>query len=205
MRVHDITAAFELEVARYTGAPYVVAVSSCTAALELAVARKMQKGDTITLPARTYPSVPQVVIKADGKVKFEDCWWQGKYRLAPLDVWDCAKQFTAGMYVLGQTQCVSFHVAKILGDTQGGAILTSNPEDAKWYRKMRFDGRNTNVPLCEDYDIEVGYHCYMSPDVAARLMLRMQAANFRMDNDDQGPDLEKEYPDLRKIKAFQCF
>jgi hypothetical protein len=81
--------------------------------------------------------VPQSIIHAGGRPTFRDEDWVGAYQLKPLPVWDCARRFTSGMFVndahdgrgfVPQFQCVSFHAAKILGDTQGGAILHNSPE-----------------------------------------------------------------------------
>jgi dTDP-4-amino-4,6-dideoxygalactose transaminase len=98
---------------------------------------------------------------------------------------------------VGKMQCVSFHHSKILGDTQGGAILHDDPEADKWLRRARFDGRTEGVAPKDD-DIMLGYHCYMSPDVAARLLWKLSKLplhNADLPNDD--------YPDLSQIQAFK--
>jgi len=204
---HQVTRQFEEALEKYTGAPFAVAVSSCTAAIELAVSwcKRTHGKEVVILPKRTYPSVPQVLIKAGYRISIVPIHWQGAYQLTPLPVWDSAKRFTEAMYVPGQMQCVSFHVAKILGDTQGGAILTDNEVAANWFRKMRCDGRDVSVPINQDHDIEIGWHCYMSPDVAARLLLKLTAASFKRKNDVQYVIHENEYPDLTKIKSLRPF
>jgi hypothetical protein len=169
----------------------------------------------VSIPSRTYVGVPMSIINAGGKVFFRDEEWLGMYRLETepyyprLDipepqsideygVWDSARFFSSGMYCPGHMQCVSFHATKILGDTQGGAILHDNAHADAWLRRMRFDGRTEGVPPNKDCFTEIGYHCYMSPDVAARLLHKLSVLpehNRPLDNDD--------YPDLSTFKVFR--
>lgn len=212
---HYVTKMFERAVSEYTGAPYVVAVSSCTAALLLAVrwhyrrARWLaEEGDQllrfiqtpfeVEIPKRTYVGVPMSIIHAGGWPVFSDEHWSGAYQLKPLPVWDSARRFTSGMYRGGQFQCVSFHTSKILGDTQGGAILHDDPAADIYFRKARFDGRTEGVAPKDDYFDTLGYHCYLSPDVASRLLWKLSVLpknNPDLPNDD--------YPDLSEAPIFQ--
>jgi dTDP-4-amino-4,6-dideoxygalactose transaminase len=193
---------FEEALCDYTGARYAVAVNSCTSALLLACAWHLRDRDRgvfpISIPKRTYVSVPQSIIHAGGRVAFRDEAWLGAYQLKPFPVWDSARRFTGGMFVEGQFQCVSFHAAKILGDTQGGAILHDNAEADEWLRRARFDGRTEGVPPAKDSFRMVGWHCYMSPDVAARLNVKLSflpRENADLPNDD--------YPDLSAFEVFR--
>jgi dTDP-4-amino-4,6-dideoxygalactose transaminase len=53
---------FEQEFARYVGAPFALAVSSCTAALHLALeAIRLQPGDEVLLPTTTFTATAEVV------------------------------------------------------------------------------------------------------------------------------------------------
>lgn len=196
---YDIVRDFEQAVSDYTGAPYVVAVNSCTMALLLAIKWYIQKHfkSVIEIPKRTYVSVPMSIIHAGGNVAFRDEDWLGCYQLAPYPVFDCARMFTGSMYAAGM-MCVSFHTTKILGDTQGGAILLDDVKAAAWLRRMRFDGRHEGVPPNRDSFTEIGYHCYMSPDIAARLLHRLSVLpqyNPPLPNDD--------YPDLSTFEIFK--
>jgi len=197
---HQVTKEFEAALCEYTGAPFAVAVNSCTMAILLALhwSSGSNHGQIARIPKHTYVSVPQSAIHVGMDVEFTDVDWVGTYQISPFPVWDCAKRFTSGMYVPGQYQCVSFHSAKILGDTQGGAILHDNPEADTWFRKARFDGRTEGVPPSEDHFDMIGYHCYLSPDVSARLLLKLKA--LPKDNPDQPAD---DYPDLSKFEVFQ--
>jgi len=203
MNAHQVTAEFESALCAYTGAKFAVAVTSCTMALLLACAwwKRQgwdQYGRTITLPKRTYVGVPMSVKHAGFDVRFIDLDWQGEYKLSPLPVWDAARRFTSGMYRPGTFQCLSFHVSKILGDTQGGAILLDDPKADAWLRKMRFDGRTEGVDPRDDVFDEIGYHCYMSVDVAARLLWKLSF--MAKDNADLP---RSDYPDLSLAPAFR--
>jgi dTDP-4-amino-4,6-dideoxygalactose transaminase len=196
MNPHEVTKQFEKELALYTGAKYAVTTTSCTMALLLACA--YHKVDVVSIPRRTYISVPMSIIHAGGRVIFRNEKWSGMYQLKPYSIYDCARLFTGGMYKKGQYQCVSFHASKILCDTQGGAILHDSPEADKWFRKARFDGRTEGVTPKDDTFDMLGYHCYMSVDVAARLLWKLSVLpkhNKPLPNDP--------YPDLSKIKIFQ--
>lgn len=192
---------FEADLCAYTGARFAVTTNSCTMALTLAVAWHKNRTAWIkfvNIPKRTYVSVPQAIIHAGGLPVYRDEDWIGSYQLHPLPVWDSARQFTSGMYKPGEFQCVSFHTSKILGDTQGGAILHDNAEADVWLRKARFDGRTEGVAPKDDKFDMIGWHCYMSPDVAARLIWklgRLPMHNPPLPNDD--------YPDLSQVEVFR--
>lgn len=196
-----VVADFEAALCEYTGAPYAVAVNSCSMALLLAVKwcrDELGLNQIVSIPKRTYVSVPMSIIHAGSKVSFREEKWSGMYQLEPLPVWDCARYFTSGMYMLGQLMCLSFHTTKILGDTQGGAILTNNANAAAWFKRMRFDGRTEGIPPNKDAIQEIGYHCYMSPDVAARLLHKLSV--LPMNN---RPLPNDHYPDLSSYEVFK--
>lgn len=225
---HQPTENFEKALCEYTGAPYAVVVNSCTMALTLAVAwclrneyPYMQMWDErpqVFIPKRTYVSVPQAIIHAGGRPVFRDEEWVGAYRLDPLPVVDSARLFTSNMYTRWLPQyptsnqgskqpahwhefvCLSFHAAKILGDTQGGAILHDNPEADAWFRRARYDGREEGVAPKDDKGIILGWHCYISPDVSTRLLAKLTASNFPRHND---PLPNDDYPDLSQMECFR--
>ena len=89
--VYKITEDFEKALSDYTGAPYVVTVDNQSNALSLSLYYENIKGKEITIPSRTYPSVPCEIIHAGGKVKFkpvEGKTLKGAYQLEPTKVWD---------------------------------------------------------------------------------------------------------------------
>ena len=198
---YDVVRQFEKALCDYTGAKYAVTTNSCTMALLLAVEWHKTlptRPKLISIPKRTYISVPQSIIHAGGRPVFRDEDWEGLYQLKPLPVWDSARFFSSGMFMPGHRMCVSFHASKILGDTQGGAILHDNDEADAWFRRMRFDGRTEGVAPINDNFKEIGYHCYMSNDVAARLLLKLSVLpkyNEALPNDD--------YPDLSTYEVFK--
>lgn len=205
---HIATAQFEEEIGRYTGAPFVVCVNSCTMAILLALAwhipERMRYVDKIhrpkiSIPRPGYISVPQAIVHAGGWPVFRDEEWSGHYQLQPLQVWDSARRFTSGMFMPGQMQCASFHASKILGLEQGGAILHDNPEFNEWARRARFDARTPGIPPNKDPSIGsmIGYHCYMNPSTAAMGLLRLYSLprhNADLPNDD--------YPDLSTLPIY---
>lgn len=170
----------------------------------------------IEIPKRTYLSVPMSIIHAGGRPTFRDEEWLGYYKLAPLPVWDAARLFTSGMFekiawqFIGghppeptpqhQTRmvCTSHHWSKTLGIQQGGCILHNNPDADAWLRRARFDGRTEGVAPKDDTITMVGWHCYMSPEVAAAGLVRLSHLpkhNAPLPNDD--------YPDLSTMEIFK--
>jgi dTDP-4-amino-4,6-dideoxygalactose transaminase len=200
---YQVVKDLEDAIAVYTGAPYVVTVNSCTMALLLACAWQFRglfgiARPVVSIPKHTYVSVPQAIIHAGGRVEFDNREWFGMYQLRPYAIWDSARWFTSNMYRPGNMQCVSFHATKTLGDTQGGAILLDNPAAYEWLKRARFDGRTEGVAPKDDCFTQIGWHCYMSPDVAARLLHRLMvlpADNKPLPNDG--------YPDLSKFEVFR--
>lgn len=195
MNAFQVVKDFEKAICEYTGAPYCVTVNSCTMALLLAC--KYLNVKEVEIPKRTYVSVPMSIIHAGGKVRFRDDEWVGSYPLYPYPIWDSARRFTSRMYKPGQFICLSFHWSKTLGIQQGGAILHDNPEADQWLRKARFDGRTEGVAPKDDTFETLGYHCYMSPEIAAEGLVRLSF--LPLDNADLP---NSDYPDLSKVALF---
>ena len=187
---------FEETVANYTGAPYAVAVTSCTDALFLCC--KAVGVFEVSIPAKTYLSVPMSVIHAGASVKFTDEEWEGIYQLKPYPIYDAAKRFTSGMYKPGTHMCLSFHIKKHLKIGKGGMILTDNKEIADWLRVARYEGRHA-VPYKEDDITHLGWNMYMTPQQASHGLALMQ--NYP----EHVPDLIEEggYRDLREFTVFK--
>ena len=136
------------------------------------------------------------------------------YQLKPLPVWDSARWLTSGIYsqreffseasprpfppMTGQMVCISFHWAKTLGIEQGGAILHDDYQADQWLRRARFDGRTEGVPPLMDTFRQLGWHAYMSPEVAAAGLLRL--SHLPRHND---PLPNDNYPDLSTIEIFR--
>jgi dTDP-4-amino-4,6-dideoxygalactose transaminase len=68
--IYKITEEFERELCKYTGSPYAVALDSQSNAIFLSLYYERIQGKEISIPDRTYPSVPCEIIHAGGKVNF---------------------------------------------------------------------------------------------------------------------------------------
>lgn len=204
--VYKITEEFESKVAEYTGAKYVVAIDNQSNALFLALMYEKISGVTVTIPSRTYPSVPCEIIHAGGKVNFDIVSGKtikGAYQLKPTKVWDSALRFTADMYIPNTHMCVSFTGPyKHLKLSKGGAILTDSLEAYHWFKRARFSGRR-ECSYHDDYFDMLGWNFYMMPEIAARGLLLMTQFYNLDGTKKHNEDLELPYPDLSKFKVYQ--
>jgi dTDP-4-amino-4,6-dideoxygalactose transaminase len=203
--VHKITEDFESKLSDYTGAPFVVALDNCSNALFLSLYYEKVKGKDITIPSRTYPSVPCEIIHAGGKVVFEprsEKTIKGPYQLKPTKVWDSALRFTSNMYMPNTHMCISFTGPyKHLKLGKGGAILTDDYGAYMWFKRARFSGRR-ECSYHDDYFDMIGWNFYMMPEIAARGLLLMTQF-YNMDGSPkQNEDLELPYPDLSKYPIY---
>ena len=197
---HQVTADFEQAVADYTGAPFVVATTSCTMAILMACAWFKHKGfsGAVSMPRHSYIGIPASILNAGLAVEFRNEEWIGEYKLDPLPLWDSARRFTSGMYRPGQMQCTSHHWSKILSMSQAGCILHDDPEADAWLRRARFDGRTEGVDALHDQVQYPSWHAYLSPEVAAHGLVKLSLLPK------QNPDLvNSNYPDLSTIEAFK--
>jgi len=77
---------FEVEFARYIGASHAVAVSSCTAALHLALAAiGIKEGDEVILPTMTFASSGEVVLYFKARPVLVDCQ-KGSFHADPQHI-----------------------------------------------------------------------------------------------------------------------
>ena len=189
---------FEEEIAHYTGAPYAIATDSCTNAIFLSCKHLGVDGKTITVPSRTYLSVPQSVRQAGADVQFEDLDWKGIYQLKPFPIYDAAKRLTSGMYIPGSLMCLSFHFKKHLKIGKGGMILTDNVGAVEHIKRMRYEGRTENISYHEDIIDEEGWNMYMTPEQAARGLVLLT------DHPQNSPDLIED-PPYRDLTEFSLF
>jgi dTDP-4-amino-4,6-dideoxygalactose transaminase len=218
--VHKITEDFEKELARYTGAPYVLCVDNQSNALFLCLYYWIHKRkkehkvnfdyvEYIDVPQRTYPSVPCEVIHAGGEVNFTKVDGEtikGAYQLTPSNVWDSALRFTADMYIPESMMCVSFTGAyKHFKLSKGGAILLDDLDAYKWLKKARFSGRSECSYHEDDFDDNpvIGWNFYMMPELSARGMLLISQFYNTDGTKKQNEDLELPYPDLSKFKIWK--
>ena len=197
---YKIVRMFEEEIAEYTGAPYAISVDSCTNALFL-ICKYLEVGE-VTIPSKTYLSVPQSIIHAGGEVVFdrreETNNWKGIYQLKPYPIYDAAKRLKKDMYIDGTFMGLSFHIKKLLPIWKGGMILTDNAEAADWFKKARYEGRSEKFYKEDDITFH-GWNMYMTPQQAAQGLAMFQ--NYSADGGDLGE--ENGYRDLTEFTVFK--
>jgi dTDP-4-amino-4,6-dideoxygalactose transaminase len=208
--VYDITNEFERRLGEYTGAPYAITVDNQSNALFLALyyehyVNKSIKTDTITIPNRTYPSVPCEIIHAGLKVKFrqvEGKTIKGSYQLEGSNIWDSALSFTANMYKPSQHMCISFTGPyKHFKLSKGGAILTDSHDAYLWFKRARYSGRRECSYHDDNLDM-LGWNFYMMPELAARGLLLMNQFYEGNGKPKHNEDLELPYPDLSQFPIY---
>ena len=197
---YKIVKMFEEEVAEYTGAPYAISIDSCTNALFL-ICKYLEVGE-VTIPSKTYLSVPQSIIHAGGEVVFdrreETNNWNGIYQLKPYPIYDAAKRLKKNMYIDGTFMGLSFHIKKLLPIWKGGMILTDNAEAADWFKKARYEGRSEKFYKEDDITFH-GWNMYMTPQQAAQGLAMFQ--NYSVEGGDLGED--NGYRDLTEFTVFK--
>ena len=207
--IYKITEEFEEKLAHYTGARFAITLDNMSNGLFLALYYehkvKNRTEDIITIPSRTYPSVPCEIIHAGLKVGFDHVngkTIKGAYQLKGSNVWDSALRFTADMYAPNTHMCVSFTGPyKHFKLSKGGAILTDDHEAYLWFKRARYSGRREMSYHDDNLDM-LGWNFYMMPELAARGILLMNQF-YNMDGSKkQNADLELPYPDLSKFKIY---
>ena len=197
---YKIVRQFEEEIAAYTGAPYAVSVDSCTNALFLIC--KYLNVKEVTIPSKTYLSVPHSIIHSGAEVIFdkraEANHWQGVYQLKPYPIYDAAKRLTSDMYIKGAYMGLSFHIKKQLPIGKGGMILTDNEKAVEWFKKARYEGRSEKFYKEDDITF-CGWNMYMTPQQASTGLALLQ--NYPKHN----KDLEEinGYRDLTEFTVFK--
>jgi dTDP-4-amino-4,6-dideoxygalactose transaminase len=208
--IYKITEDFEKSLSDYTGARFTVSVDNMSNALFLAlyyeniVKKRTEK--VITIPSRTYPSVPCEIIHAGLKVNFESVsgtTLKGAYNLKGSNVWDSALRFTADMYVPNSHMCISFTGPyKHFKLSKGGAILTDDYDAYVWFKRARYSGRREMSYHEDNFDM-LGWNFYMMPELAARGLLLMNQFYEIGGKKKVNPDLELPYPDLSQYKIYK--
>ncbi len=194
---HMIVKMFEENLAEYTGAKYAISCDNCTNAIRMCCEYFNVK--EVTLPTRTYLSIPQSIMQAGGSVRFEDKKWKGIYQLKPYPIYDAAKRLTSNMYIPGTLMCLSFGIKKPLKLGKGGMILTDSDDAYDYLKKKRWSGRTENIPMDMD-DIDfLGYNSYITPEWAARGLMLLSVYPEFADDQIENPD----YPDLRQYKIYK--
>ena len=207
--IYKVTDDFEKELARYTGAKYVVTVDNMSNGLFLALyyENHIQKSinGKVSIPCRTYPSVPCEIIHAGLKVEWEKVKGKtltGAYQLKGSNVWDSALRFTTDMYLSNTHMCVSFTGPyKHFKLSKGGAILTDSYDAYLWFKRARFSGRRECAYENDNFDM-LGWNFYMMPELAARGLLLMKQFYDVENNPKHNKDITHPYPDLSKFEIY---
>lgn len=203
--VHRITAEFEDALCKYTGAPYAVAVDNCSNALYMALKYDGVKNKTVSIPERTYMSVPCEIIRAGGIVNFHRVAGEtitGEYQIINTNVWDSSLHFTCNMYRKGQFQCLSFTGPyKRLKLSKGGAILCDDEIAYMWFKRFRFSGRRECSYHEDEFDM-LGINCYMMPETAARGLLLLSEFYDKEGKPIPQQPITMPYPNLSKYEVY---
>ena len=186
---------FETALGEYTGAPHVVLTDCCTHAVELCL--RLKGIGMVTLPYRSYISIPMTMHKLNIQYQYDtEVEWEYEYRIGLTNTWDSARNFDKNMYRANQMQCLSFGHTKRLEIGHGGAILTSNRDDAEQLRRMAYDGRDLTISPWQDQKVfRVGYHYKPSIEDCEK-GIYMLANNKLKTKESQ----KVAYPDLTKLE-----
>jgi len=189
----------EERLADFFGAPYVVCLDACTHGIELCL--RLQNLSYISVPKRTYISVPFLANKLNIQLRWRDEEWQDYYKVNQdfKPIYDAAVLWEKDSYIKGSFMCLSFQFQKHLSLGRGGAILCDNKEDAITLRKMSYDGRLPNIPW-RDQNIETfGYHYYMTPETAQLGLDKFDKAA----SENPKKWVITDWPDLTNLKVFK--
>lgn len=159
----QIVQEFEKEVAKFFGAPFAIAVDSCTHGIELAI--RYTNVNKISVPKHTYISIPFLASKLNIELEWRDEDWLDYYYLTDKIV-DAAVLWKQNSYIPNTMMGISFQYQKHLSLGRGGILLLDNEDAAIEIKKMSYDGRLPVIPWREQNISTIGYHYYMTPETA---------------------------------------
>ena len=188
---------FEEKIAKFFGAPYGVAVDCCTHGIELCL--RYQNIKSITVPKRTYLSIPFLANKLNIKLHWKDENWENYYYIGDTNIIDAAVLWEKNSYISNTFMCISFQFRKHLSLGRGGIILTDNKKASIELKKMTYDGRDPDIPWRDQNIDTMGYHYYMSPETAQKGLDKLNDAI------ETKPKqwVISDWPDLTKMKIFK--
>lgn len=187
---------FENQIAEFFGAPYAVAVDSCTHGVELCL--RYTLADHIMVPKNTYLSIPFLANKLQIELEWKNEDWIDYYYVTD-DIIDAAVLWKPNSYIPGTYMSLSFQFQKHLSLGRGGMILLDNEKDAIELKKMSYDGRLPNIPWRNQNIDTIGYHYYMTPEIAQLGLDKLPQAKIT-------PPKQwtvKDWPDLTQMKIFK--
>ena len=189
-------AEFENKIAEFFGAPYAVVVDCCTHGIELCL--RQQNIKSITVPKRTYISIPFLASKLNIDLEWKDETWINYYYLTD-NIIDAAVLWKKNSYIPNTFMSVSFQFRKHLSLGRGGIILSDNKKASLELKKMSYDGRLPDIPWGEQNIDIMGYHYYMTPETAELGLKKLDRAISTTPKQWVLTD----WPDLTKMDVFK--
>ena len=188
---------FENKIAKFYGAPYAVAVDSCTHAIELCL--RYKNPSNIEVPTHTYLSVAFLGEKLGIKWIWKEENWKDYYYIGNTNIIDAAVFWKENSYIPKTMMCLSFQFQKHLNIGKGGMILLDDLKVSKKLKKMSHDGRDPNIPWRNQNIKSFGYHYNMTPETAKIGLEKLPEAKKRK------PKIWKlnDWPDLREMDIFK--
>jgi len=193
----NIVKEFEDKIANYYGAPYSIAVDSCTHAIELCL--RLEQPNTVSFPTHTYVGVPMLGEKLNLNWNWEKDNWIDYHNLRGTSIIDAAVYWHENSYIPGSLMCLSFQFKKHLNIGRGGMILTDNLKSYNKLMLMSHDGRRRDEPWSEQNVKTIGYHYYMIPELAEKGLKKLDQAIKTPPRQGSYAD----YPDLRNMDVFK--
>ena len=187
---------FEKKIAEFFGSPFAVAVDSCTHGIELCLRYNNVK--SINVPKQTYISIPFLAKKLNLGLEWRTQNWKDFYYIS-YSVIDAAVLWRPNSYIPKTFMSISFQYQKHLSLGRGGMILTDNQEASIKLKKMSYDGRLPNIPWKEQNIDMVGYHYYMTPEIAEEGLIKLPTAILNKPKEWTIND----WPDLTKLEIFR--
>ena len=188
---------FEKEVSKFYGAPYGIAIDSCTHAIELCL--RYKKVEKFTVPPNTYPSIPNLAKKIGIEFEWEEQDWEDYYYLGGTNIIDSAVLWKENSYIPNTFMCLSFQFQKHLSLGRGGMILTDDKKARDELKKMSYDGRVPDVPWRDQNISSMGYHYYMTPETATLGLEKLPKA---IETEPREWVVE-DWPDLREMELYK--
>jgi len=174
-------ATLEEEFADFVGVKYAVALNSCTNSIFLALyycRHYSNKKSLVKIPSMMVPLVANEIIHTEYTPYFTgDTEWVGHaYYLGGVEIIDSAHEVKKRdpSDFDRHTVCYSFYPTKPICSADGGIICTNNKDEAEWYKKARYFGRDNGDSITKnswEYGIEFpGWKMHMS-DIQAAIAL----------------------------------
>lgn len=195
---YEILNVFEKKLANFFGSKYAVLTDCCTHAIELSL--RLTAPDVLSIPTHTYVSIPMTAIKLNCKFEFVNVEWTDYYHLGN-NIYDAAVLWKKNSYIPGSKMCISFQHKKHINIGRGGCILLDDLGEYELLKKMRHDGRDPTVKHHDDNISVIGYHYYLTPELALR---GIELFEFKKDLQ---PRIwtNKDYADLTQLNVFKSY